>query len=111
MPPSTFRLSMISFVLHIVNIMDDQQMSRRCSSRLLFLQTLYTLSDERVIQEAQVNLAYKWFLGLNPEDLLPDPSQLSKRGKTVIPGCRKKASEAGKEAATSPSAGERYGRW
>ncbi|MFI8716255.1 IS1182 family transposase, partial [Brevibacillus brevis] len=26
----------------------------------------------------QVNLAYKWFLGLNPEDKLPDPSQLSR---------------------------------
>ena len=46
--------------------------------RLLFLQTLYTLSDERVIQEGQVNLAYKWFLGVNPEDSLPDPSQLSR---------------------------------
>lgn len=46
--------------------------------RLLFLQTLYNLSDERVIQEAQVNLAYKWFLGLNPEDELPDSSQLSR---------------------------------
>lgn len=46
--------------------------------RLLFLQVLYNLSDERIIQEAQVNLAYKWFLGLNPEDPLPDPSQLSR---------------------------------
>jgi transposase len=46
--------------------------------RLLFLQVLYNLSDERMIQEAQVNLAYKWFLGLNPEDSLPDPSQLSR---------------------------------
>jgi transposase len=46
--------------------------------RLLFLQVLYNLSDERIIQETQVNLAYKWFLGLNPEDTLPDPSQLSR---------------------------------
>ncbi|WP_342405537.1 IS1182 family transposase [Brevibacillus sp. FSL K6-2834] len=46
--------------------------------RLLFLQVLYNLSDERIIQETQVNLAYKWFLGLNPEDPLPDPSQLSR---------------------------------
>lgn len=46
--------------------------------RLLFLQTLYNHSDGRVIEEAQVNLAYKWFLGLNPEDELPDPSQLSR---------------------------------
>jgi transposase len=46
--------------------------------RLLFLQFLYNLSDERVIQDSQYNLAYKWFLGLNPEDELPDPSQLSR---------------------------------
>lgn len=46
--------------------------------RLLFLQILYNLSDERVIQEARVNLAYKWFLGVNPEDSLPDASQLSR---------------------------------
>nr|QOY36501.1 transposase [Anaerobacillus isosaccharinicus] len=32
---------------------------------LLFLQTLYDLSDERMIKkEAQVNLAYKWFIEL-----------------------------------------------
>jgi transposase len=46
--------------------------------RLLFIQFLYDLSDERVTQEAQVNLAYKWFIGLNPEDALPDSSQLSR---------------------------------
>jgi transposase len=46
--------------------------------RLLFLQILYNLSDERVIADTQVNLAYKWFTGLNPEDPLPDPSQLSR---------------------------------
>lgn len=45
--------------------------------RLLFLQILYNLSDERIIQEAQVNPAYKWFIGINPEDSLPDASQLS----------------------------------
>ncbi len=31
-----------------------------------------------MIQEAQVNLAYKWFIGVNPEDALPDASQLSR---------------------------------
>lgn len=46
--------------------------------RLLFLQYLYSLSDERVIQESQVNLAYKWFLGVSPETPLPDSSQLSR---------------------------------
>jgi Transposase domain (DUF772) len=42
--------------------------------QLLFLQILYNLSDERVIADTQVNLAYKWFTGLNPEDPLPDPT-------------------------------------
>lgn len=46
--------------------------------RILFLQTHYNLSDVQIIEEAQVNLAYKWFLSLNPEDELPDPSLLSK---------------------------------
>lgn len=46
--------------------------------RLIFLQFLYNLSDERVIEDSQYNLAYKWFLGLNPEDTLPDSSQLSR---------------------------------
>ena len=46
--------------------------------RLLFLQILYNLSDERVVQEAQINLAYKWFLGLTPEEAVPDASQLSR---------------------------------
>jgi len=47
-------------------------------AKLLFLQRLYNLSDEAVIQEAGLNLAYMWFLGINPEDDLPDPSLLSK---------------------------------
>jgi len=46
--------------------------------KLLFLQYLYQLSDVRVIEEASYNLAYLWFLGLNPEDKLPDASLLSK---------------------------------
>jgi transposase len=46
--------------------------------RLLFLQYLYSLSDVRLTEEASCNLAYKWFLGLNPEDELPDASLLAK---------------------------------
>lgn len=46
--------------------------------KLLFLQYLYDLSDEQIMSETQVNLAYKWFAGLNPEELLPDPSCLSR---------------------------------
>jgi hypothetical protein len=39
---------------------------------------LYNLSDERVIEEASLNLAYMWFLGINPEEQLPHPSLLAK---------------------------------
>lgn len=46
--------------------------------KLLFLQHLYNLSDEKVKEEASLNLAYMYFLGINPEDELPDKSLLSK---------------------------------
>lgn len=46
--------------------------------KLLFLQHLYNLSDERVIEESSLNLAYMYFIGLNPEDPLPDKSLLSR---------------------------------
>jgi len=47
-------------------------------AKLLILQAMYGLSDERVIEETQVNLAYMWFIGVNPGDPLPHPSLLSK---------------------------------
>lgn len=47
-------------------------------AKLLVLQYLYNLSDERVIEEASLNLAYLWFIGINPDDDLPTPSLLSK---------------------------------
>lgn len=46
--------------------------------RLLILQYLYTLSDEQVIEDTMLNLAYMWFIGINPEEDLPDPSLLAK---------------------------------
>jgi transposase len=46
--------------------------------KLLALQYLYNLSDERVIEDASLNLAYMYFLGINPEDQLPHPSLLAK---------------------------------
>ena len=46
--------------------------------KLLFLKILYHLSDEPVIQEAQVNMAYKYFLNLEPDDQLMHPSSLTK---------------------------------
>ena len=47
-------------------------------AKLLFLKYLYNLSDVRVIEEATFNLVWLWFLGLNPEDVLPEPSLLTK---------------------------------
>ena len=46
--------------------------------RLLLLQEMYGLSDERLIEETQINIAYMWFIGINPDDPLPHPSLLSK---------------------------------
>ncbi|MBP1948294.1 transposase, partial [Virgibacillus litoralis] len=46
--------------------------------KLSVLQYLYNLSDERVIEDASLNLAYMYFLGINPEDSLPHPSLLTK---------------------------------
>lgn len=46
--------------------------------KLLILQRLYNLSDIKVIEESSLNLAYMWFLGINPDEDLPDPSLLAK---------------------------------
>lgn len=47
-------------------------------AKLLILQYLYNHSDIEVIEETKVNLAYMWFIGINPEEDLPDPSLLAK---------------------------------
>lgn len=47
-------------------------------AKLCILERLYNLSDVKVIEEANCNLAFLWFLGLNPDDPLPDPSLLAK---------------------------------
>lgn len=52
--------------------------------KLLFLKKLYYLSDERLISSAQTDMAYKYFLGLSPEDKMIDPSLLTKFRKTQI---------------------------
>ena len=46
--------------------------------KLLVLQYFYNLSDEKVIEEASLNIAHLWFLGVNPNDELPHPSLLAK---------------------------------
>lgn len=52
--------------------------------KLLFLKKLYDLSNERLIASAQTDMAYKYFLGLEPEENLIDPSLLTKFRKTRI---------------------------
>jgi len=47
-------------------------------AKLLILQYLYNLSDVQVIEDSRINLAYMWFIGINPDDDLPDPSLLAK---------------------------------
>ena len=52
--------------------------------KLLFLKKLYDLSDETLIQNTKVNMAYKFFLDMNPEDSAVDSSLLTKFRKTRI---------------------------
>jgi len=47
-------------------------------AKLLILQYLYNLSDIQVIEQTSLNLAYMWFVGINPDDDLPDASLLAK---------------------------------
>jgi len=45
--------------------------------RLCLLQYLYGDSDRKVIENARVNLAYKFFLGLAVDDEVPDDTTIS----------------------------------
>lgn len=46
--------------------------------RIHILKYLYNMSDVELIDNLSVNLAFKWFIGLNPEDPLPESSLLAK---------------------------------
>ena len=52
--------------------------------KLLFLKKLYDLSDEALISSAQTDMAYKFFLDMEPEAKMIDPSLLTKFRKTRI---------------------------
>ena len=52
--------------------------------KLMFLKKLYDLSDERLIGSAQTDMAYKYFLDVEPESEMIDPSLLTKFRKTRI---------------------------
>jgi transposase len=46
--------------------------------KLLFLDYVYGVRSKRqLIRELQVNVTYRWFLGLNLTDKVPDASTLS----------------------------------
>lgn len=72
-----------SFINELLKDSYSKHMGRKAKQpilmcKLLFLQTIYSLSDERLIEDARLNLAHLYFLHLNPEDELPDASLLSK---------------------------------
>lgn len=52
--------------------------------KLMFLKKVYDLSDERLISSAQTDMAYKYFLDLDPEAEMIDSSLLTKFRKTRI---------------------------
>jgi IS5 family transposase len=52
--------------------------------KLLFLKKMYDLSDEALIQNAMVNMAYKYFLDLDPEESVVDSRLLTKFRKLRI---------------------------
>jgi transposase len=52
--------------------------------KLLFLKKLYDLSDEKLMENANMHMAYKYFLDLTPEDSVADSSLLTKFRKTRI---------------------------
>jgi transposase len=52
--------------------------------KLLFLKKLYDLSDEKLMENANMHMAYKYFLDLCPEASVADTSLLTKFRKTRI---------------------------
>ncbi len=46
--------------------------------KTLFLKLLYDLSDREVISRCQTDMAFKFFLGFDSEDDVPDASLLAK---------------------------------
>ena len=52
--------------------------------KLMFLKKLYDLSDVRLISQAQTDMAVKYFLDLEPESEMIDPSLMTKFRKTRI---------------------------
>lgn len=71
-----------SFVNKLVEKEYSQELGRPAKEpemmyKLLFLQTKDLLSDREVIERAKMDMSYKFFLDLNPEDEVPSYSLLS----------------------------------
>jgi len=52
--------------------------------KIMFLKRMYDLSDEVLVDNLGYNMAFKFFIGLDPEDKTIDPSLLTKFRKTRI---------------------------
>lgn len=52
--------------------------------KILFLKRMYDLSDQALVDELGYNMAYKYFIGIAPEDNTIDSSLLTKFRKTRI---------------------------
>lgn len=93
-----------SFVYEILKDSYSSTMGRTAEDvifmfKLLLLKTDSGLSDEGLINMIQVNMEYKYFLGLEPEETnLIDPSLLSKFRRTRL--AKYKKDENGKEIKT-----------
>lgn len=72
--------------------------------KLMFLKKLNDLSDERLISQATTDMAVKYFLDLDPEDPMIDPSLMTKFRKTRIT-----EDIFGRNAERNPPSGNRKG--
>ena len=52
--------------------------------KIMFLKRMYDMSDEVLVDNLGYNMAFKYFIGLDPEDNTIDPSLLTKFRKTRI---------------------------
>ena len=55
--------------------------------RALLLQVLYTIRSERqLMEQLDYNLLYRWFVGLNPDDQVWDPTVFTKNRDRLLAG-------------------------
>jgi len=54
--------------------------------KIMLIQKLYRLSNDTVMKEIAVNLAFMWYIGINPGDPIPDKSLIPKFIKLRLKG-------------------------